>query len=98
MMLGLCAVVSNRYRVRSNRESGDGRFDIQLYPENNNIPGFIFEFKKAKDESEMDLMADLALKQIENNRYDVQMNAEGITKIVKIGIAFYGKRAKVKSL
>lgn len=98
MMLGLCAVVSNRYRVRSNGESGDGRFDIQLYPENNNIPGFIFEFKKAKDESEMEAMADLALKQIEDNRYDTQMKADGITKIVKIGIAFYGKQAKVKSL
>lgn len=98
MMLGLCAVVSNRYRVRSNGESGDGRFDIQLYPENNNIPGFIFEFKKAKEEREMEAMADLALKQIEDNRYDTQMKADGITKIVKIGIAFYGKQAKVKSL
>lgn len=98
MMLGLCAVVSNRYHVRSNGESGDGRFDIQLYPENNNIPGFIFEFKKAKAESEMDAMADLALKQIEDNRYDTQMKADGITKIVKVGIAFFGKQAKVKSL
>ena len=98
MMLGLCAVVSNRYRVRSNGESGDGRFDIQLYPANNNIPGFIFEFKKAKDESEMEAMADLALKQIEDNRYDTQMKADGITNIIKIGIAFYGKQATVKSL
>lgn len=98
MMLGLCAVVSNRYRVRSNGESGDGRFDIQLYPENNNIPGFIFEFKKAQNESEMEELADKALKQIEDNRYDTQMKADGITNIVKVGIAFFGKQAKVKSL
>ncbi|MFR6369716.1 MAG: PD-(D/E)XK nuclease domain-containing protein [Gemmiger formicilis] len=45
MMLGLCAVLGNRYRVRSNRESGLGRFDIQLMPLVNGIPGFIFEFK-----------------------------------------------------
>lgn len=41
MMLGLCAVLGNRYRVRSNRESGLGRFDIQLMPLVNGIPGFI---------------------------------------------------------
>ena len=98
MMLGLCAVVSNRYRVRSNGESGDGRFDIQLYPEYKNIPGFIFEFKKAKNASELNMMAETALKQIEDNRYDSQMKADGITNVVKVGIAFFGKQAVAKSL
>lgn len=98
MMLGLCAIVSNRYRVKSNGESGDGRFDIQLYPVNKNIPGFIFEFKKTNDEKKMESMVDLALKQIEDNRYDAQMKADGIIKIVKIGIAFCGKHMKAKSL
>ena len=45
MMLGLCAILGNRYRIRSNRESGLGRFDIQLMPLANDIPGFLFEFK-----------------------------------------------------
>lgn len=49
MMLGLCAVLGNRYRVRSNRESGLGRFDIQLMPLVNGIPGFLFEFKHTND-------------------------------------------------
>lgn len=45
MMLGLCAILSNQYQIKSNRESGLGRFDIQLIPLAKEIPGFIFEFK-----------------------------------------------------
>ena len=48
MMLGLCAVLGNRYQVRSNRESGLGRFDIQLTPLVPGTPGFLFEFKHTK--------------------------------------------------
>lgn len=44
-MLGICAIFNNRYYVRSNRESGYGRFDIQLEPINKDLPGFIFELK-----------------------------------------------------
>ena len=50
MMLGLCAILGNRYKIRSNRESGLGRFDIQLMPLAKGMPGFIFEFKHTKDE------------------------------------------------
>ena len=50
MMLGLCAILGNRYKIRSNRESGLGRFDIQLMPLTKGMPGFIFEFKHTKDE------------------------------------------------
>ena len=44
MMLGLFAILGNRYKIRSNRESGLGRFDIQLMPLTKGMPGFIFEF------------------------------------------------------
>ena len=40
MMLGLCAILGNRYKIRSNRESGLGRFDIQLMPLTKGMPGF----------------------------------------------------------
>ena len=59
MMLGLCAVLGNRYQVRSNRESGFGRFDIQLAPLVSGIPGFLFEFKHTNDEHvDLDVLAD----------------------------------------
>ena len=97
MMLGLCAVLGNRYQVRSNRESGIGRFDIQLTPLVSGIPGFLFEFKHTKDEH-VDLadLADSALQQIDEKRYDTELRNAGVYSIIKIGIAFRGKNAVVK--
>lgn len=98
MMLGLCAVLSSRYRIRSNAESGYGRFDIALIPLNKSDHGFIFEFKYAgKDSDNLDALADKALTQIEKKKYETELNAQGVSKIIKIGIAFRGKKAVVKS-
>ena len=98
MMLGLCAVLSNRYQIRSNRESGLGRFDIMLMPKATSLPGFIYEFKFTKDETaDLDQLAETALKQIEEKNYDTELLNAGITTIRKIGIAFRGKYAVVKS-
>ena len=97
MMLGLCAVLSNRYQIRSNRESGLGRFDIMLMPKAKALPGFIYEFKFTKDESvDLDQLAETALKQIDEKKYDTELLSLGITTIRKIGIAFRGKHAVVK--
>lgn len=97
MMLGLCAVLGNRYQVRSNRESGLGRFDIQLAPMVSGIPGFLFEFKHTNDPRiDLDSLADTALRQIDEKKYDTEMQSAGIHSIVKIGIAFRGKSAVVK--
>lgn len=97
MMLGLCAVLSNRYQVSSNRESGLGRFDIMLIPRVKAIPAFIYEFKYTKDEkTDLELLADEALKQIDDKKYDAELSARGISNVVKIGIAFRGKTAVVK--
>lgn len=97
MMLGLCAVLTNRYRIRSNTESGYGRFDIALFPISKSDPGFIFEFKYAgKDSDSLDTLSDKALAQIEDNKYEAELKAQGIRKITKIGIAFKGKKAVVK--
>ncbi len=98
MMLGLCAILSNKYHVRSNQESGDGRFDIQLYPENKSNPGFIFELKKAKNIKELKSLANIALNQIETNHYDAQMKKDGVNETIKIGIAFHGKHVSIKSI
>lgn len=97
MMLGLCAVLSNRYQIRSNRESGLGRFDIQLAPQNKQLPGFLFEFKHTTDiAKDLNALAETALEQIENKKYDTEMQSSGISNIIKIGIAFRGKNAVVK--
>ena len=97
MMLGLCAILGNRYKIRSNRESGLGRFDIQLMPLTKGMPGFIFEFKHTKDEHiDLSTLADSALQQIEAKKYDTELRDNGVTSIISIGIAFRGKSAVVR--
>lgn len=97
MMLGLCAVLGSQFKVKSNRESGLGRFDIELLPMVKGIPGFIFEFKHTKDINvDLDSLANSALKQIEDMKYDTVLNDFGVEDIVKIGIAFRQKSAVVK--
>lgn len=97
MMLGLCAILGNRYKIRSNLESGLGRFDIQLMPLTKGMPGFIFEFKHTKDEhTDLSALADSALQQIETKKYDTELRDNGVNSIIRIGIAFRGKSAVVR--
>lgn len=97
MMLGLCAVLGSQYKVRSNRESGLGRFDVELLPMMQGIPGFIFEFKHTKDiNGDLDSLANSALRQIDDMKYDTELKDFGVKNIVKIGIAFRQKSAVVK--
>ena len=97
MMLGLCAILGNRYKIRSNRESGLGRFDIQLMPLTKGMPGFIFEFKHTKHEhADLSALADSALQQIEAKKYDTELRDNGVNSIISIGIAFRGKSAVVR--
>lgn len=97
MMLGLCAILGNRYKIRSNRESGLGRFDIQLMPLTKGMPGFIFEFKHTKDEhTDLSALADSALQQIEAKKYDTELRDNSVNSIISIGIAFRGKSAVVR--
>lgn len=97
MMLGLCAVLGSQYKVRSNRESGLGRFDVELLPMMQGIPGFIFEFKHIKDINvDLDSLANSALRQIDDMKYDTELKDFGVKNIVKIGIAFRQKSAVVK--
>lgn len=97
MMLCLCAILGNRYKIRSNRESGLGRFDIQLMPLTKGMPGFIFEFKHTKDEhTDLSALADSALQQIEAKKYDTELRDNGVNSIISIGIAFRGKSAVVR--
>lgn len=97
LILGLIALMDNQYKIRSNRESGDGRYDISMIPRNEKYPGIIMELKaKAglKEEALEELSRE-ALKQIGEKRYDKEMKAEGTHNILKLGIAFSGKKVKI---
>ena len=104
LVIGLCAVMNNRYFVSSNVESGHGRYDIQLRPINKRLPGIIIELKVLKDgvaedriDSQLEAAATDALGQIEEKKYVTAMQQEGFTHFFKIGAAFYKKHVKVLS-
>ncbi len=99
LVLGLLALMDNHYKVKSNRESGDGRYDISLIPRSDKYPGIILEFKSENglDDQELDSLSMEALKQIDDKRYDAEMLNDGVRNILKLGIAFSGKKVKIKT-
>ena len=99
LVLCLVALMDDRYKIKSNRESGDGRYDISLIPKDYKYPGIIMELKYDKDMDEMKLesLAAEALKQIDDKNYDTEMREEGIDVILKLGVAFSGKKVKIQT-
>lgn len=96
-MLGLCALLSNAY-VTSNREAGDGRYDIQLMPKNAVLPGILIELKAEKhaDAEQLKKLAAVALKQINDKNYAADMQSHGVKMIYKYGVAFSGKKVEIE--
>lgn len=97
-MLGVCTLFGNSY-VTSNRESGDGRYDIALSPKVSNLPGIIIELKAEKNcnENELQELAKTALKQINDKKYDTELKSKGVKTIYKYGVAFSGKHVAVEA-
>lgn len=99
LMLGLIALMDNQYKIKSNRESGDGRYDICLIPRDGKHPGIIMELKSETglNEEELKALSAEALNQINDKRYDTEMRSDGVESILKLGIAFSGKKVKIKT-
>lgn len=98
MMLGLCVCLQHKYQVVSNREEGKGRCDIILKAKQSNMPSFILEFKylksdtnKEKIKDKLKELANSAINQIKENKYDATLNG----KVIYIGLAHYGKEVEM---
>jgi hypothetical protein len=99
-LLGLVLYCKHEYTISSNREAGNGRYDIELLPNNAapDLHGIIFEIKSLpKKASEKQLMAaaEDALKQIEEKKYQRMQEAEHVKKWLYLGVAFSGKALKL---
>ena len=92
-------MLDNQYRIKSNRESGDGRYDISLIPREKKYPGIIMElkWKSGLEEADLEKLSIEALSQIDEKRYDLEIKEEGIENVIKLGIAFSGKKAVIKT-
>jgi len=97
LMLGLTAMMDDRYFVTSNREAGEGHYDLQLMPKVPSLPGILIELKAGKDCDEQALkrLAEDALRQIETQKYDTELTTSGVGNVLKYGVAFCGKKVAV---
>ena len=95
-MLGLCALLGGAF-VTFNRESGDGRYDIQLKPTKKGLPGILIELKAEKNcnDEKLKKLSETALQQINDKKYETELTTAGVRTIYKYGVAFSGKKVEV---
>lgn len=98
-ILGMLIGLKDRYEVKSNRESGYGRYDVMLIPKNPQDLGIVMEFKKIGrfEKTDLETAVASALKQIEERQYDVELRKLGVTRILHLGFAFEGKKVVIRS-
>ncbi|MCI6084765.1 MAG: ATP-binding protein [Selenomonas sp.] len=95
-ILGLTAVLVPDYEVRSNRESGYGRYDVAILPKAKGQPGVVMELKIAESEDELAAKAEEALAQIQTHDYANELKAREANPLRCFGMAFCGKTACVR--
>ena len=95
-LIGIFVALMSDYVRLSERESGHGRADLVLEPKKKENPGYIFEFKVAGSEEELESYAEEGFEQIKEKKYDTELINRGVTEITYIGLAFYKKKLKMK--
>ncbi len=98
-VLGLLVELRDRYQIRSNRESGYGRYDVMLTPVTEVDDAIVIEFKVHEPDEEESLQdtVRVALDQITEKDYDAELLAQGISvdRIRHYGFAFEGKKVLI---
>ena len=98
-VLGLIVELSDRYEVKSNRESGFGRYDVMIIPLDKSEKAIVLEFKVHENDEEKTLEETVssALAQIEEKKYDTELINAGVKKenIRHYGFAFEGKKVLI---
>ena len=95
LFLGFSLLMVEDYEVKSNGESGYGRFDMAFIPLDNTKPGVVLEFKRAASENELDKKIAEGLAQIKEKEYLTVLRQKGVTEIWQYGVAFCGKQVKL---
>lgn len=95
-VLGLLISLNKTHEVKSNRESGFGRYDVCLIPKDPSLLGILIEFKKVDESESLEKGAEDALKQIEEKNYEAELKSRGIKNMLALGMAFQGKRVFIK--
>ena len=94
-ILGMSLYLEGEYIVKSNIESGLGRYDVSIEPKNKDKRGYILEFKATDNVDKLKEISKEALKQIEEGKYSSTLKQTNTKEILYLGIAFCGKQIKV---
>jgi len=99
-VLGMVVNMADTYLVRSNRESGYGRYDVMLEPVDKNGKAFIFEFKVLDPDEDEETLEDTltaAHRQIVEKKYETELISRGFApeKIRRYGFAFRGRECLI---
>lgn len=97
-VLGLLAQLTHRFTIRSNRESGLGRYDLIMLPKEGEERGIIMEFKRADNINALETALDAAHQQIAERRYEAELDAAGVPKRSIIAVAFCGKTVRLRAI
>jgi hypothetical protein len=90
-VMGLFLWLAPDYQVKSNRESGYGRYDIMIIPVDPAKLGYIIEFKKVRRNETVESAVESALKQIDERKYETELIERGIKTYKKLAVVFNGK-------
>jgi len=94
---GLLVHLGGDYEVRSNRESGYGRYDVMVLPRERGRPGVVLELKVPDEDEAVETALDAALRQIRERDYAAELVARGAEPVHELGVVFDGKRAHVRA-
>ena len=94
-ILGMSLYLEGEYIVKSNIESGLGRYDVSIEPKNKDKRGYILEFKATDNVDKLEEISKEALRQIEEGKYSSTLKQTDTKEILYLGISFCGKQIKV---
>jgi hypothetical protein len=98
LVAGMLTWISNTHEIKSNRESGYGRYDIMIIPRDVAKIGYVIEFKAVDLEENETIESTVkdALKQIDEKKYEIELLQRGVKNIKKLAVVFKGKDVIVK--
>jgi hypothetical protein len=95
-VMGLLLWLDPQYQVKSNRESGYGRYDIMIIPGDVSKLGYVIEFKKVRKNETVESAVESALKQMNDLKYETELVARGVKNYKKLAIVFNGKEVTIR--
>ncbi len=96
LVLGMLVWLAPKYTIRTNRESGYGRYDMMFIPQEAGLRGIVLEFKLVYDDEKPETILKEALQQIQDKAYTTELEAAGVTDILCLAVVFRGKELWLK--